>query len=157
MDISVGEKIPATWKLKATSLWSSTHWKSSHKFSHPHWWGQCESGSYACLTAKDTPILNKGSSKSSYLLHNRVKCTGLKNSYSFYDTQKFPGQGLNLCCSSNQSHSNDNARYLTCWAPPENSNGYSYVRHFQYLLLKHVYLKISNRSIFLNKGSLLNG
>ena len=27
---------------------------------------------------------------------------------------KFPGQGLNPCCSSHMSHSSDNTRFLTC-------------------------------------------
>ena len=33
-----------------------------------------------------------------------------------YGMHKFTGQGLNLCHSSNQSHSRDNARSLTHWA-----------------------------------------
>ena len=32
---------------------------------------------------------------------------------------KFPSQGLNLCHSSNQSHSNENTRSFTWWATPE--------------------------------------
>ena len=36
-----------------------------------------------------------------------------------HSMQKFPGQGLNLHCSSNQSHSSDNARSLTHLATRE--------------------------------------
>ena len=115
-------------------------WSESKFFCHPGWcspglalWslGKLPCWDWAPLQGvglrvdpgkEDCPLLLRAGTVCLWLLPEawlcRWKLVGIKEAIFFFSRvhgmRKFPGQGLNLCHSSNPSHSSDNARPLTC-------------------------------------------